>query len=349
MYISSDADESREPVFLPDGANSPLVLGAQQVVGAVAVEGAVPAGLALFGLAAACLLGGALAASLIGNKDDGVSSGGGDGGGGGGRPAKLAIGDIWDMLRSRCRTHRSSRDMHAWIERLAPPTADVPLRAQGADHSTRYDAVWFPLDVDPLTGGRVVRVVQPALDGGDVFAMFVRDVPVALLRETLDAHRLTGELMVLARHGRVVVHSEGLATQADTSLVRRGLDAGTWRRGLDGLNVGYRDGMFTISHRERGTDWVLASFRSWRTMAGAPAREWLVHGGLAFGVLAVLWALLIAFDREVLRPLLERSSRVFEIEGLNRTIAALAPVGIGLFSLRDGNRAARERRDAAVS
>lgn len=136
VYISSDADESREAAFLPDGANSPLMLGAQQVGGVVAVEGASPAGLALFGLAAACLLGGALAASLIGNKDDGVNSGGGDGGGGGGRPAKLVIGDIWDMLRSRCRTHRSSRDMHAWIERLAPPTADVPLRAQGADHST---------------------------------------------------------------------------------------------------------------------------------------------------------------------------------------------------------------------
>ncbi|KVP26024.1 hypothetical protein WJ85_34865 [Burkholderia ubonensis] len=70
---------------------------------------------------------------------------------------------------------------------------------------------------------------------------------------------------------------------------------------------------------------------------------------MAFGVLAVLWALLIAFDRKVLRPLLERSSRVFEIEGMNRTIAALATVGIGLFSLRDGSRAARERREAAVS
>ncbi|KVC93737.1 hypothetical protein WI77_11870 [Burkholderia ubonensis] len=229
-----------------------------------------------------------------------------------------------------------SRDVHAWIERLAPPTADVPLRAQGADHPTRYDAVWFPPDVDPLTGEPVVRVVQPALDGGDVFAVFVRDVPVALLRETLDAHRLMGELMVLDRQGRVVVHSEGLATQADTSLSRRGLEAGTWRRGFDGLNVGYRDGVFTISHRVRGTDWVLASFWSWRTMVAALARECLVHGGLAFGVLAVLWALLVAFDRKALRPLLERSSRVFESEALNRTIVALAPVGIGLFSLRDG-------------
>ena len=126
--------------------------------------------------------------------------------------------------------------------------------------------MWFPPDIDPLTGEPVVRVVQPALDGGDVFAVFVRDVPVALLRETLNAHRLMGELMVLDRHGHVVVHSEGLATQADTSLGRRGLEVGTWCRGFDGLNIGYRDGVFTISHRVRGTDWVLASFWSWRTM-----------------------------------------------------------------------------------
>ena len=229
-----------------------------------------------------------------------------------------------------------SSDVHAWIERLAPPAADLPLRTQGDDYQTRYDAMWFPPDTDPLTGEPVVRVVQPAFDGGDVFAVFVRDVPVALLRETLNAHRLMGELMVLDRHGHVVVHSEGLATQADTSLGKRGLQAGTWRRGFDGLNVGYRDGVFTISHRVRGTDWVLAYFWSWRTMAAALTPEWLVHGGLAFGVLAVLWVLLIMFDRKVFRPLLARSSRVFESEALNRTIVALAPVGIGLFSLRDG-------------
>ncbi|WP_232443729.1 Ig-like domain-containing protein, partial [Burkholderia ubonensis] len=106
-YISSDADENREAAFLADGANSPLVLGAQQVGGMdglVAAEGASLAGLALFGLAAAGLLGGALAASLLGGKDDGVNSGGddgggGDGGNGGGRPpAQPTIDSIYDNV-----------------------------------------------------------------------------------------------------------------------------------------------------------------------------------------------------------------------------------------------------------
>ncbi|KVU40934.1 hypothetical protein WK68_13020 [Burkholderia ubonensis] len=230
-----------------------------------------------------------------------------------------------------------STDVRAWIDRLAPPAAGVPLRASGGDPAAQDGTVWLPPDLDPLTGDAVVRVVRPAFDGADVFAVFVRDVPVVLLRDTLNAHRLMGELMVLDRGGRVVVHSAGLATRADTTLGVRGLQAGTWRRGFDGLNVGYRDGVFTISHRVRGTDWVLAYFWSWRTMAAALAPEWLVHGALALGVLVVLWGLLVVFDRRVFRPVLERSSRVFESEALNRTIVALAPVGIGLFSLRDGS------------
>ncbi|WP_232441061.1 Ig-like domain-containing protein, partial [Burkholderia ubonensis] len=82
-------------------ANSPLVLGAQQMGGMdglVAAEGASLAGLALFGLAAAGLLGGALAASLIGGgKDDGGN--GGDGGDGGGRPpGQPTIDSVYDNV-----------------------------------------------------------------------------------------------------------------------------------------------------------------------------------------------------------------------------------------------------------
>ncbi|WP_232441114.1 Ig-like domain-containing protein, partial [Burkholderia ubonensis] len=86
-------------------ANSPLVLGAQQIGGMdglVAAEGASLAGLGLFGLAAAGLLGGALAASLIGGgKDDGGNGGGdgGDGGNGGGRPpGQPTIDSVYDNV-----------------------------------------------------------------------------------------------------------------------------------------------------------------------------------------------------------------------------------------------------------
>ncbi|KVQ13424.1 hypothetical protein WJ98_27475, partial [Burkholderia ubonensis] len=99
-YISSDADENREAAFLADGANSPLVLGAQQVGGMdglMAAEGVSLAGLGWAALAGLGILGGALAASLIGgDKGGGGNGGGGDDGGEGGRPAKPTIGGIWD-------------------------------------------------------------------------------------------------------------------------------------------------------------------------------------------------------------------------------------------------------------
>ncbi|MET3633291.1 ATP-binding protein [Burkholderia sp. 572] len=227
-------------------------------------------------------------------------------------------------------------DVRVWIDRLSPASTVSPTRADDDTKSTLRGAVWSYPEPDPVTGAPVLRVVQPAFDGRDVFAMFVHEVPAATLRDTLTRHRLAGELMVLDRAGRAVLHSEGLVTHADTTLSVRAMKAGQWRRGFDGLNDAHRDGVFTVSDRVPGTDWVLTYFWSWRTMAAALAPDWLVRTGSAAGVLALLWALLVLFDRRVFRPVLARSSRVFESENLNRTIVSLAPVGIGLFALRDG-------------
>ncbi|KVK83894.1 hypothetical protein WJ47_21765 [Burkholderia ubonensis] len=98
-----------------------------------------------------------------------------------------------------------STDVHAWIDRLAPPGIDMPLRVEGDNHVTPYDSVWLPPDIDPLTGDSVVRVVQLAFDGRDVFAVFVWGVPESLLHDTLNAYRLVGALlMVIDRLGHVV-------------------------------------------------------------------------------------------------------------------------------------------------
>ncbi|VWD54142.1 histidine kinase/response regulator fusion protein [Burkholderia lata] len=229
-----------------------------------------------------------------------------------------------------------STDVRVWIDRLAPASAFFVARADDDTKSTLHSAVWWPPEPDPVTGVPMLRVVQPAFDGRDVFAVFVHEVPAARLRDTLTQHRLAGELMVLDRTGRTVLHSEGLVTHADTTLSVRAMKVGQWRRGFGGLNDAYRDGVFTVSDRVPGTDWVLAYFWSWRTMAAALASDWLVRTGSTAGVLASLWVLLILFDRKVFRPVLARSSHVFESENLNRTIVSLAPVGIGLFALRDG-------------
>ncbi|KVU59244.1 hypothetical protein WK68_21005 [Burkholderia ubonensis] len=37
-----------------------------------------------------------------------------------------------------------STDVHAWIDRLTPPAADVPLRADGDGQATPYGTAWLP-------------------------------------------------------------------------------------------------------------------------------------------------------------------------------------------------------------
>jgi two-component system, NarL family, capsular synthesis sensor histidine kinase RcsC len=240
-----------------------------------------------------------------------------------------------------------SSDVSEWIDRLAPgamPFIDAPR------FLARRSADWLPPDTDPLTGNAVLRLVQPALFEGAPFAIFMRDVPADVVRATLKERHAPGELMVIDESGRVILHSAGAATVADTKLAERALAAGSWRRGMAGLNDSYRHGLFTVSDRVPGTGWVLAYFWSWRTLAAALAPEWTVRGGSTLGILAVLWVFLLLFDKKVFRPVYRRSQRVFESESLNRTIVSLAPFGVGLFAARDGavlleNEAMRHYRE----
>ncbi|PXX21400.1 MULTISPECIES: Ig-like domain-containing protein [Burkholderia] len=99
-YIASDAEQDHAIALLADGKAAPQVLGAEQMVGfgagLVAAPGIDWLGLGLFGLGALGVLGGALAAGLIGGgKDDGGN--GGDGGGGG-RPGQPSIDSVFDNV-----------------------------------------------------------------------------------------------------------------------------------------------------------------------------------------------------------------------------------------------------------
>ena len=87
-YIASDAQDDHEAAFLADGADSPLVLGAQNLEGfggdlvAAPAAGAIGwAALGMFGLAAAGLVG---AAVIGGGRDSNNGNNGGDNGGGNG-------------------------------------------------------------------------------------------------------------------------------------------------------------------------------------------------------------------------------------------------------------------------
>ncbi|WP_309146477.1 cache domain-containing protein, partial [Burkholderia pyrrocinia] len=227
-------------------------------------------------------------------------------------------------------------DARALVRRLATDVGDLSRPEVRASWLAARSVSWLPPAVDPMSAERVFRMVQPAFAGGEPFVVFVGNVPVETLRDRLRQARSDGELFVADRAGRLVMHSEGLATEADTTLATRALQDGAWRAGFDGLNDDYRDGIFTVSDRLPGTDWVLAYVWSWKTVAAALAPTLLARGGVTIAVLCLLWLLLLGFDRKVFAPLYVRSQRVAETENLNRLIISMAPMGLCLVSMGNG-------------
>ncbi|MGU8077147.1 ATP-binding protein [Burkholderia pyrrocinia] len=228
------------------------------------------------------------------------------------------------------------RDVPTLAERLVPEDMRSLDWAGWARRRGVRSVAWMTPVMDPLSGNLVLRLARPAISRSQPFAVFVAYVSAEALRDTLRRVRPDGELMVMSRTGEVILHSEGAATRADTTLATRAQQLGLWRAGFAGLNDTYRDGVFMVSDRLPGTQWVLAYTWSWRTVAAALAPEVRVRLGAMAGVLALLWLLIWRFDRKVLAPIYARSQRVFESENLNRLITSMVPVGLGLFALESG-------------
>ncbi|KVV59050.1 hypothetical protein WT27_01915 [Burkholderia territorii] len=172
---------------------------------------------------------------------------------------------------------------------------------------------------------------------GKAFAVFVANIPIKALRSSLRQIRSDGELLIVSRTGGVVLHSAGEATQADTMLAIQALQSGTWRDGFEGLSYGYHKGVFTVSDRLPGTDWVLAYAWSWQTVLAALAPEIRGRVTRMMVVLCLLWLMMWGFDRMIFSPVYVSSQRVFDSENLNRLILSTAPVGLGLFALDNGD------------
>ncbi|KWE32921.1 ATP-binding protein [Burkholderia territorii] len=227
-------------------------------------------------------------------------------------------------------------DTAALIRRLAPDIGDLSNPAVAAQLLTSRRAICLPPAVDPLSGESVFRLVQPAFDGDKPFLVFVADVPVRALADQLRRTPYDGEFLVLDRDGRIILHSDP-APVGKSGLAQWAVDSGQWRAGYRAIHDGYHDGMFTVSDRLDGTDWVLVYAYSWETVLAALAPTLLPRALAMLVVLCLLWLFLLHFKRSVFAPIHARAQRVFESEQLNRSIISTAPVGLGLLSIEHGS------------
>ncbi|MBY4726106.1 MULTISPECIES: sensor histidine kinase [Burkholderia] len=202
----------------------------------------------------------------------------------------------------------------------------------------RYE--WHAPYFDPVQQREVFRLVGAIYDGNVVRSNFVSTLPSEIVRERLavggDADASDAAILVdaqgrtLLRAGAAVDDTATLASlERLATRMRAAIDRGSPR-------TGYSDRLFTLSQPIPDTGWtVVQAF----TLGSLLATLGLRAGGyvaIMLAAIAIVWWLLVRFDRRVLKPDEARRRRTIESENLNRTIVEAAPSGIALLSLADG-------------
>lgn len=235
-------------------------------------------------------------------------------------------------------------DVHAksvadLIHRLAFDLGDLtdPLVDRALHESRKVK--WIAPHVDPFTGQRVVKLVQPAFDGDKPFMIFVSDMPVNVLSDRLNQSAYAGNFLLISSEGEVLLQGVGSAARSDhqaQALARRVVESKVWQNSLTGCHDSYSDGVFTLGEPLSQTGWTLVYAYSWSTILSA-LRGLLAGYAVATAlILLVLWTVVLLFHYRVFLPAHRRSLRVYESEHLNRTIIKTAPVGLSLIDQRTG-------------
>lgn len=204
-------------------------------------------------------------------------------------------------------------------------------RAQNHEANSASSPVWIPPAINPITGARTFRIVAPIMDGKQPFAKLVMEYDPAALLEELEQGPANGSYLIATREGEVVIADD----QGDGQHSRDHLRDIAARTGGEWLEE-YSRGLFTVSKRIGDTGWVLVFTHTWHDVLGAIGWQVGRDATMTLFTLALIWALLIHFKLRVVRPLVDRSQRVFESEALSRTLIGTAPVGLGLIDVDTG-------------
>lgn len=224
------------------------------------------------------------------------------------------------------------------IQRAAIDIGD--LNDPGVDRALKESrkVKWIAPHIDPFTGQRVVKLVQPAFDGDKPFMIFVSDMPVQVLSDRLAQAPYAGDFLLISDEGQVLLQGDGTArgAQDDSALARSVIESGVWRRSLSRFDDSYHDGVFTVGEPLSETGWTLVYAYSWPTILSALRGPLIGYAVATALVLLVLWAVVLLFHYRVFLPAHRRSLRVYESERLNRTIIRTAPFGLSLIDRQSG-------------
>ncbi|MCA8274955.1 response regulator [Burkholderia sp. AU30280] len=196
--------------------------------------------------------------------------------------------------------------------------------------------IWHAPAYDPVQRRDVFRLVGAAYAGGRPFEVLVSTLPVDVLRTRLTTEYATNGAIIADAQGNTLLRTGAAVSDAATLATLKRLAARTRAATGNGPRTAYGGGLFALSQPIPDTDWTVVQAFTLRSLAAAIGLQAGWYVAVMLAALALVWGLLVLFDRRVLKPDDARTRRVVESENLNRTIVEAAPSGIALLSLADG-------------
>ncbi|MDF3117451.1 response regulator [Burkholderia semiarida] len=220
----------------------------------------------------------------------------------------------------------------------APAPASALLAQVAADLDTPAPRrfVWHAPAYDPVQRRDVFRIVGAAYDNGVPLEVLVSTLPVDVLRARLTTDVPTNAAIIANAHGDTLLRVGAAEHDAATVAALQRLAARTRPANGNGTRAAYGDGLFALSQPIPDTGWTLVQAFSLRSLLAAIGVRAGGYAAIMLAAIALVWWLLVRFDRRVLKPDEARRRRVIDSENLNRTIVEAAPSGIALLSLADG-------------
>ena len=215
--------------------------------------------------------------------------------------------------------------------------------------------IWLAPRNSFLTGKSSFQIVASAFQAGKPFLTLIKEFPISHFNEFLKPGDEEGEFYMLNSSGSVIVGDEDW-NERDTD----GFSfSGAWGEGflnnyfMENYGCFYMNGSFHFVSKLPKADISLLHVFSWMDVFDSLKERVVFYWLSAFLGIFLLWAFFLYFNTMVFAPIYRKSKTVFDSENLNRTIIAMAPYGLGIFSLNEkriliGNSLMNHYRDSMV-
>ncbi|WP_244110228.1 sensor histidine kinase [Burkholderia cenocepacia] len=223
----------------------------------------------------------------------------------------------------------------------ASPATDakalVEKVAAGVDTPPPGQYRWHAPVHDPVQRRDVFRIAGAVYDAATPRVVFLSTLPVDVLRMRIATGDTSDAAILVDAQGRTLLRA-GAATDDDAMRAAVERLGRRTRAALSrgGPRTAFGDGLFSLSQPIAETDWTLVQAFTLRSLLATIGLRAGWYVAIMLAVIALVWWLLVRFDRKVLKPDDARTRRVIDSENLNRTIVEAAPSGIALLSLADG-------------